>query len=182
MVNDVSTLLRCLFSLFSLVAVSVVKARHIFQSTIHEDPKARIAERYQDLCRRKVELATKGSLTEEVSRVMNDIDAYLEGRGVLERRRKKKRVVEPDEPSSQNFDCELPSFQSSRKMVVKSFGQMKLEMKVKKDRQKQLRVCRERLSVNGACVEYGTTENESRNLNLEFASALRPFDRDGSIL
>ncbi|KAJ1422485.1 protein FAR1-RELATED SEQUENCE 5-like [Sesbania bispinosa] len=112
---------------------------------------------------RKAQLASKGSLTEEVynitvngfARVMDDIDACLQGKGkevdaqgvspintenafssgnnksvkgiktkerfrgtstrpkgVLERRRKKKKVVEPDEPSSQNLDCELPSFQS----------------------------------------------------------------------
>ncbi|KAK7396980.1 hypothetical protein VNO78_18144 [Psophocarpus tetragonolobus] len=35
-------------------------------------------------------------------------------KGVLERRRKKKKFVELDEPSSQNFDCELLSFQSSQ--------------------------------------------------------------------
>ncbi|KAJ1392528.1 FAR1 DNA-binding domain [Sesbania bispinosa] len=105
---------------------------------IHEDPKERRAERYQDLCRRKVELETKGRGGEVDAQGVSSINtenAFTSGnnksvkglktkerfcgtstrpKGVLERRRKKKKVVEPDEPSSQNLDCELPSFQSSQ--------------------------------------------------------------------
>ncbi|KAK7401072.1 hypothetical protein VNO78_12384 [Psophocarpus tetragonolobus] len=86
---------------------------------------------------------------------MNDIDACLQGRGKeVDAQENGCEVIWPDEAGNEGEEG-----------WAKAFAEML----------QKLRVCGGRLSAKAACVEYGRIENESRNPNLEVASALRLF-------